>query len=129
MNQLSLKTCFLAIVGSFAVNLSLGDLASAGGCASQSRVHFNGLDWGDCKGSSLGNDRIDIEGFKRRQKKQLAAAIADYNSNWSTYYAQWLKEQRLVAIQKQHQPKEVVLANNSIFCLESVRKGHCQLKT
>jgi hypothetical protein len=123
--QLSLKTCFLTIFGSLAVNLSQGEFAIAGGCASQSRVHFNGLEWGDCKGSSLGNDRIDVEGFKRRQKKQLAAAIADYNSNWSTYYAQWLKEQRLIATQKQLQPKEIVLADNSIFCLESVRKGRC----
>jgi hypothetical protein len=127
--QLSLNNCLLALVVSLAVNLSQGELAIAGGCASQSRVDFNGLDWGDCKESSLGTKRIDVEGFKRRQEKQLAAAIADYNSNWSTYYAQWLKEQRLVATQKQLQPKEVVLADNTIFCLESVRKGHCQSKS
>lgn len=126
--QLSLKICFIAIVGSLAVNLSLGELASAERCPNRNLVYSNGLDWGDCNGTLIGRKQIDVEGFKRRQKKQLAAAIADYNSNWSTYYAQWLKEQRLVAIQKQHKPKEVILADNSIFCLESFKKGYCQLK-
>ena len=116
--QLSLKTCSLAIVNSLAINLSQGEFASAGGCASQNKVHFNGLDWGDCAGVSIGTNRIDVEAFKIRQEQQLAVAIADYNSNWSTYYAQWLEEQRLVVAQKQ-QPKQVALADNTIVCLES----------
>ncbi|NJK48714.1 hypothetical protein HC931_11495 [Candidatus Gracilibacteria bacterium] len=126
--QLSIKTCSLAIVGSLAINFSQGELASAGGCASQNKVHFNGLDWGDCGGVSVGTNQINVEEFKSRQEQQLAAAIADYNSNWSTYYAQWLEEQRVVAAQKQQQ-KQVALADNTILCLKSdgAARYLCQL--